>query len=99
MPATRRQNELDGLKFITFLWIAVSHLSEFAPFDWNALMTSTVVLRGASGKWGMSIFAVLSGYVCAASVSAKRDACFGVQVINRYLRYFLPMFVMVISPS
>lgn len=94
MMATRRQSELDGLKFIAFLWIALSHLTEFAPFNWNALLTSTIVLRGASGKWGMSIFAVLSGYVCAASVSAKKDACFGVQVINRYLRYFLPLFTM-----
>ena len=94
IPMSRRLPELDGLKFLAFVWIAVSHFADFAPMDWSGMLSASLVLRGANGKWAMAIFAVISGYVCAASGCKRTGTDFGLLVINRYFRYMIPLLVM-----
>lgn len=90
-PGKTRFTELDGLKFVALLWIMLSHMAMFLNVPWGDFLKASVVLAGASGKWGVTVLAVLSGYVCAASVSGRQTFRFGAFVVNRYLRFFLPL--------
>jgi peptidoglycan/LPS O-acetylase OafA/YrhL len=102
-PERARMAELDGLRGLAALMVALSHyVLAFQPallgggaavshFPASIAIGRSPLIAFYNPELGVAIFFVLSGYVLAASTAA-RETPFSELVVRRWLRLALPIF-------